>query len=163
MKCSVILRIVPLMISVAIAVVGTCGSVSAADGFLGGSGSLVVGLTDASDLQPLMAAKSSTISRVRPTAAAMPVASNSRARQSVPASDRAASYGGDLFRNSKVVLPLLVADLSPKTIATARPMSGRSVGARPSAPWTQSSIAPAAPQVAPGRESSVSWSSYSHR
>lgn len=56
----------------------------------------------------------------------------SRARQSLPAQDRAASYReGDLFRHSRVVVPLLVMDLEPVRFTSVRPMSGRSVGVRP--------------------------------
>ena len=59
-------------------------------------------------------------------------------RQSVPVRDRATNYrAAELFRNSKVALPLLVADLEPQVIFVPQPMSGRSVGARPSAPWTR--------------------------
>jgi hypothetical protein len=45
----------------------------------------------------------------------------------------------DVFTNTKSVLPLLVGDLEPHTVSysSMRPMSGRSVGARPSLPWTK--------------------------
>lgn len=53
-------------------------------------------------------------------------------RQSVPARDRSERYRhGELFQMSRVAMPLLVADLEPRIVAVARPMSGRSVGARP--------------------------------
>jgi len=59
-------------------------------------------------------------------------------RQSVPVRDRSVTYRtAELFRNSKVALPLLVADLEPHVISVPQPMSGRSVGARPSGSWTK--------------------------
>jgi hypothetical protein len=50
-----------------------------------------------------------------------------------------ASGASDVFTNTKSVLPLLVGDLEPHTVSYSamRPMSGRSVGARPSLPWTK--------------------------
>ena len=69
-------------------------------------------------------------------------------RQSVPARDRAATYRhAELFRNSKVALPLLVADLEPQVVAVARPMSGRSVGALPAASWTRPAAAITIPRT----------------
>jgi hypothetical protein len=37
-----------------------------------------------------------------------------------------------VFANSKAVMPLLVSDIEPVVVAVSRPLSGRSVGARPS-------------------------------
>jgi hypothetical protein len=77
-------------------------------------------------------------------------------RQSVPTRDRAATYRhAELFRNSKVAVPLLVADLEPQVVAVARPMSGRSVGALPAASWTRPAAAIAIPRTT-GREP-ASW------
>jgi len=54
-------------------------------------------------------------------------------RSSVPAINRALSYApSEVFANSKSVMPLLVSDIEPVVVAVARPLSGRSVGARPS-------------------------------
>lgn len=54
-------------------------------------------------------------------------------RSSVPALNRAQSYApGEVFTNSKSVMPLLVSDIEPVVVAVSRPLSGRSVGARPS-------------------------------
>lgn len=59
-------------------------------------------------------------------------------RSSVPAIDRSEEYlSRDVFANSKAIVPLLVEDLQPTAIAVVRPMSGRSVGARPSLPLTK--------------------------
>lgn len=100
------------------------------------SHSLVAGLAGVADLEPVAVVEDVDIDMV---AAETPAArAKSFARQSVPARDRAGSYrDGELFRNSKVALPLLVADLEPKVAASIRPMSGRSVGARPAAAWTR--------------------------
>lgn len=62
----------------------------------------------------------------------------SQVRSSVPAVDRSEEYlSRDVFANSKAIVPLLVEDLQPPAISVVRPMSGRSVGARPSLPWTK--------------------------
>ena len=54
-------------------------------------------------------------------------------RSSVPALNRAQSYApSEVFANSKAVMPLLVSDIEPVVVAVSRPLSGRSVGARPS-------------------------------
>jgi len=79
-----------------------------------------------------------------------PVASSatrlSLARQSPPLRDRPVTYrNADLFALSKSAVPLLVADLEPRPAAVARPMSGPSVGALPSALWTRSVPASMAP------------------
>lgn len=100
------------------------------------SHSLVAELAGVADLEPVAVLEDVGIDAV---AVETPAArAKSFARQSVPARDRAGSYReGELFRNSKVALPLLVADLEPKVAASIRPMSGRSVGARPAAAWTR--------------------------
>jgi hypothetical protein len=66
-------------------------------------------------------------------------------RSSVPAVDRSEEYlPRDMFANSKAIVPLLVGDIDPAATAVVRPMSGRSVGARPSLPWTKRANASAA-------------------
>jgi len=60
---------------------------------------------------------------------------STQARASMPDVDRSRSYGSvDPFASTRAVLPLLVEDLSPNRVVVARPMTGRSVGARPSLP-----------------------------
>ncbi|NCX98987.1 MAG: hypothetical protein EBX35_10545 [Planctomycetia bacterium] len=104
------------------------------------AGSIIGGLADIGDMEPLTDRGDD---RAAATDAATPTASvkasiGANVRQSVPVRDRAATYrAAELFRNSKVALPLLVADLEPQVIFVPQPMSGRSVGARPSAPWTR--------------------------
>jgi hypothetical protein len=110
--------------------------VVAADGFLADSGGLVGGLAVRGDLEPSAfdpAARSSTGS------GAANVSRQSLGRQSLPARDRSLTYrSAELFALSKAAVPLLVADLEPKQASVARPMSGHSVGARPTAAWTRS-------------------------
>lgn len=66
------------------------------------------------------------------------VSVKSLARQSVPDVDRASFYRlGEVFTHSKIAMPLLVVDLEPQSLMYVRPMSGRSVGAVPSAHWTR--------------------------
>jgi len=72
------------------------------------------------------------------------------ARQSVPALNRSESYQGEIFRNTKIVVPLLVADLELRALSGVRPMSGRSVGATPSAHWTRSPFSPVIESAATG-------------
>ena len=109
----------------------------AADGF---ADSLVAGLAGTTDLEPA-SAKEDFRGDV-PAVAPQSDRSKSFARQSVPARDRAAAYrDAELFRNSKAALPLLVADLEATVSAGLRPMSGRSVGARPAAAWTRPTAA----------------------
>jgi hypothetical protein len=125
------------------------------------SGSLVGGLVDMSDMRPLLAmdAPSKSAGRSRSTG------SQAFTRQSVPDRDRAASYRTDeLFGHSKVALPLLVVDLEPQQVGSdIRPMSGRSVGARPAAAWTRPLIRPLGESVGPTRQSATSWSAYGQR
>lgn len=64
-------------------------------------------------------------------------------RSSVPALNRAQSYApGEVFTNSKSLMPLLVSDIEPVVVAVSRPLSGRSVGARPSLPFVKSFAKP---------------------
>ena len=107
----------------------------AADAFLRIPGSVVSGLAMRNDMRPAAIRDHSIAIPAVPTGS---ISTGFLARQSVPASDRSASYGGGgLFANSKTVLPLLVADLQPQLPSTVRPMSGRSVGARPAALWAR--------------------------
>jgi hypothetical protein len=112
-------------------------TVLAAEGFLAGHDGIVGGLAVIGDLEPLAGINRSTSASIGPVATS--VARPSLGRQSLPSQDRALSYrSADPFALSKSVVPLLVADLEPRQASIARPMSGRSVGARPAAAWTRS-------------------------
>jgi len=162
MRYSVDLRssLLPVVASLMSLLAVSVGSQAiAADGF---SGSLVGGLADLSDLSPLMAADASVA--VPAARGAAVGGSTSLGRQSVPAADRSTSYrGGEVFANSKVAVPLLVADLEPKSVSLARPMSGRSVGARPSASWTRSRGIPGGAAKNQDVQPSMAWSGLSGR
>lgn len=122
--------------------------------------SIVGDLSSGADLAPLAveSRRSIDLNGAKSSVAAV----KSFARQSVPARDRADSYrDGEVFRNSKVALPLLVVDLEPQGAIGIRPMAGRSVGARPAAAWTRA--ATSAPVVAPGAERSSRLSSFGQR
>lgn len=154
---SCLLPVVASLISLLAVSVGS--QAIAADGF---SGSLVGGLADVSDLSPLMAVDASVdVPAARGSAVA---GSKSLGRQSVPAADRSTSYrGGEVFANSKVAVPLLVADLEPRSVSRARPMTGRSVGARPSAAWTRPQGIPSGAPKNQGVQPSMAWTSLSGR
>jgi hypothetical protein len=144
--------------AVALLVVGS--PVSGADDFLS-SLSVVGGLADTSDLQPLMQMEAAGVS-VSPTKSRATV--GKQVRQSVPDRNRSTSYRTDeLFRNSKVAVPLLVSDLeSHRVVVDIQPMSGRSVGARPSAAWTRPLVITAA-SAASGESThraTTSWTAY---
>lgn len=112
-------------------------TVLAAEGFLAGHDGIVGGLAVLGDLEPLAAIDRSKSASIGPVVT--PAARQSLGRQSLPARDRSLSYrNADLFALSKAAVPLLVADLEPRQASVARPMSGRSVGARPAAAWTRS-------------------------
>lgn len=150
MKFSVFAWSVPLMALIALA-----GADCPAEGIV--DGGIIGGLADMGDLEPAAGGDSWANGGAAETEmkSAIEAKSGIRAsvRQSVPARDRAASYRhAELFRNSKVALPLLVADLEPRVIAVTQPMSGRSVGARPAALWTRPATAPLAPSLTAGRE-----------
>jgi hypothetical protein len=122
---------------------------------------IIGGLADIGDMEPVTGVDAWERGDATAATVADTVKSGIRAsvRQSVPARDRAASYrDGELFRNSKVALPLLVADLEPRMIAVTQPMSGRSVGARPAAAWTRPGRAPIAASASAVRESAA-WAS----
>lgn len=117
------------------AVVGASAVGAYAEGlapvFPGVGGSVVDGLALASHLDPL------TTDQVRNTEfkpAAYSI--DAQPRLSMPATDRSRSLvSADLFPNSKSIVPLLVSDMNPNAVAFDRPMSARSVGARPSLPF----------------------------
>jgi hypothetical protein len=140
MRLSLALRS-SLAVQVSLLAAGLSGAfgpaVLAAEGFLAGPDGIVGGLAVLGDLEPLAAIDRSTSASIGPVAT--PAARPSLGRQSLPAQDRALSYrNADLFALSKSAVPLLVADLEPRQASVARPMSGRSVGARPAAAWTRS-------------------------
>ena len=119
-----------------VVVLVAAGSAVGGESFFSSNGSIVEGLAVVGDLEPAGAVESSTSSL---TLAATSPMKQAMTRQSVPARDRAVSYrGSEVFAISKTAMPLLVADLEPRGVSVARPMSGRSVGARPSAAWTKS-------------------------
>jgi hypothetical protein len=150
------LSVLASLTTVLAAVVGL--QACAGDGF---SDSLVGGLAGASDLTPLIATNAAAA--VPATSTVATTRSKSLGRQSVPSADRATSYrDGELFRNSKVAVPLLVADLEPRVASRARPMTGRSVGARPSASWTNPRVSVVTPANL-GRESTMAWAGLSGR
>jgi hypothetical protein len=115
--------------SIALVSVGTASR--AADIAYGGlDRGVVTGLAGIQDLEPVDAAPA----RLTPTAAST-FTYTIEARSSTPDADRSRSYASaDPFSGTRAVLPLLVADLSPNRSAGVRPLTGRSVGARPSLP-----------------------------
>ena len=103
-------------------------------------GSLIGGLANIGDMEPVAGRAYGEVATADAAKATAGVKAGIGAsvRQSVPVRDRAATYRtAELFRNSKIALPLLVADLEPQVISVPQPMSGRSVGARPSGSWTK--------------------------
>ncbi len=91
---------------------------------------VVDGLAAMRDREPLDPVTAAEVSR-KVSASTFRV----EARQSVPDVNRSRSYSvADPFACTRVVLPLLVVDLTPNQAAVARPLTGRSVGARPSLP-----------------------------
>lgn len=146
--------------AVAFLVVGS--PVSGAEDFSSDVG-VVGGLASSSDLQPLMAMEAAGVS-VSPTKSRSTV--GKLVRQSVPDRDRSTSHRTDgLFPNSNVAVPLLVSDLeSHRVVVDIQAISGRSVGARPSAAWTSPLVIPAA--SATSDESTrvpASWTAYGRR
>ena len=148
MRFTVLSWSVPLTALIALA-----GANCPAEGIV--DGSIIGGLADMGDIESLAGMDSWESGEATAAKSAGEVKAGIRAsvRQSVPAHDRAATYRhAELFRNSKVALPLLVADLEPQVLAVARPMSGRSVGALPAAAWTRPAGAPVATSLTAGRE-----------
>lgn len=145
-----------LLAASAVAVVVAGSPASGGEGF---SGSVVSDLTEGADLAPLIAMEEAGVTvapvKVRPLGAR-------QVRQSVPDRDRAATYRTDeLFRHSKVALPLLVVDLESQKVGVGvRPMSGRSVGARPSAAWTRPLVMPVTESIS---RPATAWTSYGRR
>lgn len=96
-------------------------------------GSVVSGLAGMQDLEPVNAAPARMTLTTPSTASAFTF--TTEARFSTPDAERSRSYASaDPFAGTRAVLPLLVADLSPNRSAGVRPLTGRSVGARPSLP-----------------------------
>jgi len=110
---------------------GQAGGLSADDA----TGGIVGGLSVMNDLEPLAeiaAVQRGTILTDVSGAKAF-AKPDTQLRSSVPALNRAQSYApSEVFTNSKSVMPLLVSDIEPAVVAVSRPLSGRSVGARPS-------------------------------
>lgn len=110
---------------------GQAGGLSADDA----TGGIVGGLSVMTDLEPLAeiaALQRGTILTDVSGAKAF-AKPDTQLRSSVPALNRALSYApSEVFANSKAVMPLLVSDIEPVVVAVSRPLSGRSVGARPS-------------------------------
>ncbi|MFM1903220.1 MAG: hypothetical protein RLZZ440_1120 [Planctomycetota bacterium] len=108
------------------------------------SGSLLSGLVSESDLESRRVIEHHWTDESQPT-----VSVKSLARQSVPDRNRSSHYRvNEVFTHSKIAMPLLVVDLEPQSLLFVRPMSGRSVGATPSARWTKAvSIVEVAPET----------------
>jgi hypothetical protein len=95
--------------------------------------SVVSGLAEMQDLEPIDASPARATPAARPSASAFTAITE--ARSSTPDADRSRSYASaDPFAGTRAVLPLLVIDLSPNRSPGVRPLTGRSVGARPSLP-----------------------------
>lgn len=115
----------------ALLMISTAAVARAGDyGFNGDASGLVETLAASNDMQPHSASIASQRS-VRPVSSSVTPAS--------AAESRGVTSSGELFSNSKAVLPLLVGDLEPSVVSVARPITGSSVGARPSLPWSRSS------------------------
>lgn len=114
-----------------VALVCAGSAARAADMSLAAMNSGVVdGLAVMRDLEPIDVATSP-----RPAAKVSVYTFRTEARSSLPDMDRSKSYGEtDPFASSRAILPLLVDDLNPNQASYVRPMTGRSVGARPSLP-----------------------------
>jgi hypothetical protein len=120
------------LVTVAMTATGQAGGLSA-DGHT--DGGVVGGLSVMADLEPLAeiaALQQGTILTDISVGKAF-AKTDTQLRSSVPALNRAQSYApSEVFANSKAVMPLLVSDIEPVVVAVSRPLSGRSVGARPS-------------------------------
>jgi hypothetical protein len=130
---------------------GSCSAIAAASVAVGGvhasdiavsrdlNSNVVGSLSVMGDLEPVINLASLEQSSTAPVAIASPAfRAGFQTRSSVPAVDRSQSYAShELFANSKSVVPLLVSDIEPAMVSVVRPMSGRSVGARPSLPWSK--------------------------
>lgn len=126
----------------AVATVVMTAAVQAGDLSAYGTGAdgVVSGLAAMTDLEPL-----AEIAAMRRDTLATDVSgerafakADTQLRPSVPAVNRSQSYAStEVFANSKSVMPLLVSDIEPVVVAVSRPMSGRSVGARPSLPFAK--------------------------
>jgi hypothetical protein len=102
----------------------------AADGHLAHPVGIVGGLTVLGDLEPLAANERSTT--VGTGASATVAKWQSIDQQSLPRDRAPANRTAVLFVLSKSAVPLLVADLEPRSASVAQPMKGRSVGVKAS-------------------------------
>jgi hypothetical protein len=120
------------------------GHVALAGEFPAGNGSLLSGLVSDSDLESRQVVEHHWTDSSQPL-----VSVKTLARQSVPDRNRSSHYRlNEVFAHSKIAMPLLVVDLEPQSLLYVRPMSGRSVGATPSARWTKAvSIVEVAPEA----------------
>lgn len=95
--------------------------------------SVVSDLAIMQDLEPLSTPATPAMRPVPATSATYTF--TTEARSSTPDVDRSKSYAAaDPFASTRAVLPLLVLDVNPNKASGVRPMTGRSVGARPSLP-----------------------------
>lgn len=116
-------------------VVACAGTVSRATdiSYAGLDRSVVDGLAVMQDLEPVHV-DTASVPRIAPNKFAA-YTFTSEARSSTPELDRSKSYASaDPFASTRAVLPLLVLDLIPNRSSGVRPLTGRSVGARPSLP-----------------------------
>jgi hypothetical protein len=96
-------------------------------------GSVVNDFAVMQDLEPLPVPATPATRPVPTTSATYTF--TTEARSSTPDVDRSKSYAAaDPFASTRAVLPLLVLDVNPNKSSGVRPMTGRSVGARPSLP-----------------------------
>ncbi|MFM8735264.1 MAG: hypothetical protein ACKOC8_08735 [Pirellulales bacterium] len=98
---------------------------------------VVESLAGARDLAEVSSAPRPVVTSV-PVTRPRQAGETSYARPTMPAPIIPVSTG-EVFTNSKSVVPLLVGDLEPTVVRVSRPMAGRSVGARPSLPWLKTS------------------------
>jgi hypothetical protein len=133
MRCVKLSGVVVVGLAVSLGCIIESQSVQGEELLNGKSTSLLSGLVGDADL------KARTVKHERWDDGSRPIVSvKSLARQSVPDVDRASFYRlGEVFTHSKIAMPLLVVDLEPQGLMYVRPMSGRSVGAIPSAHWTR--------------------------
>lgn len=96
----------------------------------------LAGMRDFEEATP--AVRPAVISMSIPIARPRQSAGTSSLRSAMPV-PMSVSPTGEVFSNSKAVVPLLVGDLEPTIVRVSRPMAGHSVGARPSLPWLKSS------------------------